>query len=108
MATILSKTVLNDLDYSNRPNHLKSNLQNVWISNVLVIKWLDFRSPLTPNFLPSSGISSCVRTVDTMMCLHTWHRPACVALGWALIQGFVNWVPLPRMRPPVDRDGVTA
>ena len=57
---------------------------------------------------PSSGISSCVRTVDTMMCLHTWHRPACVALGWALIQGFVNWVPLPRMRPPVDRDGVTA
>ena len=38
-------------------------------------------------FPPSSGISSCVRTVDTVMCLHTWRSPACVALGWALIRG---------------------
>ena len=25
---------------------------------------------------PSSRISSCVRTVDTVMCLHTWCSPA--------------------------------
>ena len=27
-------------------------------------------------FLGSSGISSCVRTAGTVMCLHTWHSPA--------------------------------
>ena len=27
-------------------------------------------------FPPSSRISSCVRTVDTVMCLHTWRIPA--------------------------------
>ena len=27
-------------------------------------------------FLPSSGISSFVRTVATVMCLQTWHSPA--------------------------------
>ena len=27
-------------------------------------------------YLPSSGISSCVRTVDKVMCLHTWRSPA--------------------------------
>ena len=24
---------------------------------------------------PSSGISLCVRTIDTVMCLHTWPSP---------------------------------
>ena len=27
-------------------------------------------------FLPSSGISSCGRTADMVMCLHTWPSPA--------------------------------
>ena len=43
-------------------------------------------------------------------------QPCCVALGRALIrglypdwfEGFVNWVPLPRLGPAVDHDGVTA
>ena len=44
-------------------------------------------------------------------------QPCCVALGWVLdlglvsrlvFEGFVNWVPLPRLGPAVDRDGVTA
>ena len=42
-------------------------------------------------------------------------QPCCVALGWVLdlglvsrlvFEGFVNWVPLPRLGPAVDRDGV--
>ena len=36
---------------------------------------------------PSSGISSCVRTDDTVMCLHTLAQPCYVALGRALIWG---------------------
>ena len=27
------------------------------------------------NYPPSSRISSCIRTVYTVMCLHTWHSP---------------------------------
>ena len=43
-------------------------------------------------------------------------QPCYVALGQALIwglypdwfEGFVNWVPLPKLEPAVDSDGVTA
>ena len=43
-------------------------------------------------------------------------QPCYVALGWALlwglysdeVEGFVNWVPLPRLGPALDRGRVTA
>ena len=51
---------------------------------------------------PPSRISSCVRTIDTVMSLHTWHSPACSSRmgSWfrayiqIWVEGFVNWVPL--------------
>ena len=52
-----------------------------------------------------------------MIAFDTWRSPAVLALGQALIcmavsrvgfEGFVNWVPLPRVGPAVDHDGVTA
>ena len=37
-----------------------------------VKKLLEHAGKVIILYLPSSGISSCVRTVDTLMCLHTW------------------------------------
>ena len=43
------------------------------------IRILNFKTLFNP---PSSGISSCVRTVYTVMCLHTWCSPAiCFIVG---------------------------
>ena len=36
---------------------------------------------------PSSRISSCVRTVDRVMCLHSWHSPAVQLQGGLMIGG---------------------
>ena len=42
------------------------------------------------NCPPSSQISSCVRTVDTVMCLHTWPSPALGGEG-ALDLGLIQY-----------------
>ena len=38
-------------------------------------------------YRPSFGISSCVRTIDTVMCLHTWRSSAMQLQGGLLIRG---------------------
>ena len=59
-------------------------------------------------------MSPCVRTVDMVICLNTWHSPAVLGrlLIWGLypywFESFVNWVSLPRLGPAVDWVGVTA
>ena len=54
----------------------RNNMQKIKLYITVILNPL-YHQPMTCDFFypPSSGISSCVRTVDMVMCLHTWHSP---------------------------------
>ena len=49
------------------------NIRNVLFRDICTLKATGVGNFFYP---PSSSISSCVRTADMVMCLHTWHSPA--------------------------------
>ena len=60
-----------------------------------------FLNHLFFNYLPSSGISSCVRTVYTVMCLHTWRSPA--IHSWTILCKLTLTVDNKQRRPAWSR-----